>query len=142
MAQYSRRKSQGFTLIELLLVLAIIGIISGIAIPSYLGQRKRAVVIGDAISNSKSLAMVLESRKAETGIYAPAGTYIWKADGSNASGPALIPTFQTVGNSKMDFTLVVPANTLTYTLTVTDPNISNREMYQTDQTGADLFRLN
>lgn len=34
----------GFTLIELLLVLAIIGIISAIAIPSLLGQRARAKV--------------------------------------------------------------------------------------------------
>lgn len=36
------RNKNGFTLIELLLVLAIIGIISAIAIPSLLGQRSRA----------------------------------------------------------------------------------------------------
>jgi len=36
------RPSSGFTLIELLLVLAIIGIISAIAIPALLGQRARA----------------------------------------------------------------------------------------------------
>ena len=36
------KKQAGFTLIELLLVLAIIGIISAIAIPALLGQRERA----------------------------------------------------------------------------------------------------
>lgn len=36
------RNRNGFTLIELLLVLAIIGIISAIAIPALLGQRSRA----------------------------------------------------------------------------------------------------
>lgn len=37
-----RSTTAGFTLIELLLVLAIIGIISSIAIPALLGQRARA----------------------------------------------------------------------------------------------------
>jgi prepilin-type N-terminal cleavage/methylation domain-containing protein len=37
-----KKKQSGFTLIELLLVLAIIGIISAIAIPALLGQRARA----------------------------------------------------------------------------------------------------
>jgi type IV pilus assembly protein PilA len=36
------KRQSGFTLIELLLVLAIIGIISAIAIPAMLGQRARA----------------------------------------------------------------------------------------------------
>jgi len=54
------KNQKGFTLIELLLVLAIIGIISAIAIPALLGQRARArdksaqencsAIIGDFIS--------------------------------------------------------------------------------------------
>jgi prepilin-type N-terminal cleavage/methylation domain-containing protein len=38
------KNQKGFTLIELLLVLAIIGIISAIAIPALLGQREKAKV--------------------------------------------------------------------------------------------------
>jgi prepilin-type N-terminal cleavage/methylation domain-containing protein len=38
------KKETGFTLIELLLVLAIIGIISAVAIPALLGQREKAKI--------------------------------------------------------------------------------------------------
>ena len=48
------KKQSGFTLIELLLVLAIIGIISAIAIPALLGQRARARD-KSAISNCDSI---------------------------------------------------------------------------------------
>jgi type IV pilus assembly protein PilA len=47
------KKQSGFTLIELLLVLAIIGIISAIAIPALLGQRERAKAkaVGAMVAN-------------------------------------------------------------------------------------------
>ena len=59
-------RTKGFSLVEVMLVVAIIGIISGIAIPNYLGQRRRARVIGDAISNAKVLQMALAEKIAET----------------------------------------------------------------------------
>lgn len=37
-----RRTESGFTLIELVVVLAILGILLGLAVPRYLGARKRA----------------------------------------------------------------------------------------------------
>ena len=47
------KRQSGFTLIELLLVLAIIGIISAIAIPALLGQRARAKAkaVGSMVAN-------------------------------------------------------------------------------------------
>ena len=55
------KKQSGFTLIELLLVLAIIGIISAIAIPALLGQRARARD-KSAVSNADSVIADLISQ--------------------------------------------------------------------------------
>lgn len=137
------QRAKGFSLIELLFVLAAIGILSGIAIPSYLGQRRRARVIGDAISNAKMLQMALESRKAEVGTYGTIGaTYGWRADGSDPTGPALAPIFQPVGNSQMNYSVTIDATGVAYVLTVTDPTYGIPvTAYQTNQTGQQLVRL-
>ena len=77
-------RARGLSLIELLLVIALIGILSGIAIPSFMGQRRRARVIGDAQSNARVIAMALETRKADNGIYGTGGPYTWTV----AAGPS------------------------------------------------------
>ncbi len=135
----SPTRSRGFSLIELLLVLAIIGILGGIAIPSFLGQRKRARVIGDAQSNARVLAMALESRKADTGLYGTAGpNQAWTASGGiPAASASLAPTFTPKGNSHMNYQVLVAGGGLTYTITVTDPSRSgNSQVLTADQTGA------
>ncbi len=138
----SRSKgTRGFTLIEILLVLAILGIISAIAIPNYLGQRRRARVIGDAISNDQVLRMQLETRRADSGLYGPANqTYTW--NNGVASHPDFLPGFTPQGNSRMNFTVVIGATGLTYVLTCTDPSIgAGVAAYQTNQNGEELARL-
>ncbi len=67
------RRTSGFTLIELLLVLAIIGIISAIAVPALLSQREKAmmnalkdqtvIVVGDLSSVVNELADPPSERK-------------------------------------------------------------------------------
>ena len=135
-----RTKSTGFSLVELLLVLAIIGIIAGIAIPSFLGQRRRARVIGDAQANAQVLRMQLETTKADQGIYGIVGSYSWKASGTVPStSKNIAPGFSPSGNSKMNYGVLVANSGLTYTLSVTDPAMASALTFQTNQNGSALF---
>ena len=129
----------GFTLVELLLVLAVIGIISAIAIPSLTGQRDRAKKIGDAQANAKVLSMMLESRKAENGVYGIPATHSpanWTPD-ADAKAALLLPQFSPSGNSKMVFMLVLDTP-LTYTLEVREGTTTGTLIYKTNQAGATL----
>ena len=130
-----RRSDKGFSLVELLLVLAIIGILSGIAIPAFIGQRKRARVIGDAQSNAKALMMALEARKAENGVYGSKGTTSWTYASNTPTGSNIAPTFAPTGNTKMNYSVTVGSTGVTYTLTVTDPFQGNHTVLTADQSG-------
>ncbi len=64
------KEKQGFTLIELLIVIIVIGILSAIAIPNYLGAQKKAAR-AEAKSNLQSLALALEQYYAVNNRYGP-----------------------------------------------------------------------
>ncbi len=83
------KKQSGFTLIELLLVLAIIGIISAIAIPALLGQRNRA--------RAKSTMALVSNPAAEA-----AGTSdkLRELDAANWSGNAVVTALLALSNYK------------------------------------------
>ncbi len=137
-----RKRVSGFSLVELLLVLAIMGILAGIAVPSFLSQRRRARVVGDAQANAASLRMALEQRKADAGVYGAAGTtYAWNSGGFTGSATANpAPTF-TMGGTKMTYSVTVGSTGLTYALAVSDPTLSNIVVYRTNQNGSNLYTL-
>ena len=70
------RKRDGFSLIELLIVIIVIGILSAIAIPNYLGAQKKAAR-AEAKSNLESLSLALEQYYAVNGNYGTDGNYTY-----------------------------------------------------------------
>ncbi len=64
---FNIHKSLGFTIVELLFVLAIIAILAGIAIPSYIGYKERAR-IGLTISDIAAIALKLNGYLSDNGI--------------------------------------------------------------------------
>ena len=66
------KKREGFTLIELLIVVAIIGIIAGIAIPNFLGARTKARVTR-AFADMRAIADALEMYNTDNATYPAEG---------------------------------------------------------------------
>ncbi|BDU77219.1 type IV pilin protein [Mesoterricola sediminis] len=136
-----RKSAQGFSLVELLLVLAIIGILSAIAIPSYLGQRRRARIVGDAKANAQVLRMQLENHKAEVGLYGTAGTYTWSSAATPAASTSPAPGFTAKGGTQMTYVLTIGSTGLTYGLDVKDKTLANAVVFTTNQNGSNVFTL-
>ncbi|MBI5195222.1 MAG: prepilin-type N-terminal cleavage/methylation domain-containing protein [Nitrospirae bacterium] len=98
---------KGFTLTELIIVVAIIGILAAIAVPSYLGQQKRAAR-AEAYTNLESLRLLEEQFMAENSAYtASVGTCSAGNDNITAI-QALLPGFQP--GSGLNFSYCIEQN--------------------------------
>jgi len=71
------KKREGFTLIELLIVVAIIGILAGIAIPNFLGARSRARV-ARVFADFRTIGTALEAYYVDNAEYPTENA--WAAD--------------------------------------------------------------
>jgi prepilin-type N-terminal cleavage/methylation domain-containing protein len=63
-----RRNQKGFSLIEMMIVVALMGIIAGIAIPTYMGIQKKGKRT-EYLANLEVIKLLEEKRHAEQGTY-------------------------------------------------------------------------
>lgn len=105
--------NKGFTLIELMIVVAIVGILSAIAYPSYqnyVQQARRA----DAQADLLELAQWMERQ------FTVNGTYVSDIDGDNDFDADDLPFKKSPADGNDTFYTITPAGTATtFTLTAT-----------------------
>jgi general secretion pathway protein G len=114
------RKEKGFTLIELLIVIIILAVLAGIAIPSYLSITNRAKRSSTQAELS-SIATALEMYNADNGKYPTAANFAAMVpilNGTNPVGTVYMKTIPTLDKWGIAYTYVSAAGA-TYTMTST-----------------------
>lgn len=104
------RNKKGFTLIEVMIVVAIIGILSAIAYPSYTEYLNRGY-------RSEARTALLEAQQFMERFYAANSRYT--TDAAGVVSPALPARLQSIPANSPRYTLSVAAALNSYTLTAT-----------------------
>lgn len=108
-------KLRGYTLIELMITVAILAIITAIAVPAYNGYIREGT-LGAARSNADTLRIALEDWRLDNGTYEVAGNSDFNPKTTAALG------WTPDGDQGAYTYAVVGATSVTYTIQVTHAN--------------------
>jgi type IV pilus assembly protein PilA len=132
LAPYLRRSQAGFTLIEVLVVTLVLGILAAIALPTFLGQQRKAQD-SDAKSNARNLVSHVEACRTASEDYTFCDTVV-ELDAGASTGLPVVDGAPTV-----DGTVGVSAATKdSYTVTARSHHASATFSIERTDTGARL----
>lgn len=125
LCRHLHKKEKGFTLVELMVVIIILAVLTGIAIPSYLALRNRARIQATR-SEMQNIGTAIAIYEADRGVF-PATTWaalVTALEGDDVSGTG--PYMANVPSEDAwdaAYTYVLAAGSYTLTSTGADPDI-------------------
>ena len=128
-----QEKDKGFTLIELLVVIIIIGILSAIAIPVFMNQRKKAVDAGIK-SDLRTIANEMETMYVDDQAY-PTGAQSGKTVTLTSTKTTTKTVAVTVSESTSVYTVTPSANSYVITGINTDKGTNTTFTYDSSKGG-------